>query len=75
MCVLLNVVDGVAIVLGVAVPGSYSVDAFADMLVAIIIDILPGIGVDVLTDVNANALVIVMTVKFAMTTSLEYFNG
>ena len=57
---LINVVmNAVAIALGFAVSGSYSVDVMSDI-------VLPDISVDVLADVNVNAFAGVMIAECAM---------
>ena len=66
----------------IAVSVSYSVyvltDVAADMLMDALTDmilgVLPAIGVDVLMDVNVNAVAGAITVEFAMPAPLEAFN-
>ena len=75
------VVDVVAIALGFDVAAPYSVDVLSDVavdlpidaLVVVIIGVPPGIGVNVLADVNAFA--VVMTVNFPMSAPPESFSS
>ena len=46
-------------------------DAFAGVLVVIMIDVLSDIGVDVLVNANVNVFAGVMAVGFAMAATLE----
>ena len=70
------------IALEVAAPVSYSVDVLVDVaadmlmdaLTDMILGVLPAIGVDVLMDVNVNALAGAITVEFVMPAPLEVFN-
>ena len=75
---LMNVVNAVGITLDLAVPVSYMrSDGAIDFLIGTLVVIggPPGIGIDVLGDVNANVFVGVMTeVKFVMPASLERFS-
>ena len=75
------VVGLVVNVLKFALPVAYSVDdvpsdVCGDLFMAgMILDVLPGIGVEVLTDVSANAFAVVTTaLEFPVSTSLEEFN-
>ena len=75
------VVDVVAIALGFDVAAPYSIDVLSDVavdlpmdaLVVVIIGVPPGIGVNVLADVNAFA--VVMTVNFPMSAPPESFSS
>ena len=49
-------------------------DAFAGVLVVIMIDVLSGIGVDVLVNANVNVYIGVMAVGFTMPATLEGFS-
>ena len=75
------VVDVVAIALGFDVAAPYSLDVLPDVavdlpmdtLVVVIIGVPPGIGVNVLADVNVFA--VVMTVNFPMSAPPESFSS
>ena len=81
--VKLIVVGVIVIFLKCALPVSYSVDAitsnvdvdfFVDLLTDIMLVVLPGIGVEVLADVNANAFTVVTVLEFPVSTPLEGFS-
>ena len=56
----------------VDVPSDVAVDLFMDALPVAMFRVLSGIGIEVLADVTANALVVVITsLKFGVLTSLE----
>ena len=81
--VKLIVVGVIVIFLKSALPVSYSVDAmtsnvdvdfFVDLLTDIMVVVLPGIGVEVLADVNRNAFTVVTVLDFPVSTPLEGFS-
>ena len=67
------VVDIIVNVLKFALPVPYSVDASSDVAVDLLmLGVLPGIGIAVLADVNANAFTVAMTaLEFPVSTPLE----
>ena len=64
------VVPATVIALEFLVSVSNSVDEMSDVRAGVMIDIIPNIGVDVLTDANVNALAVsIAASKFAASTS------